>query len=200
TWARELVQAVDLRPPGAGETALLRAMLHHDAGSTDAARSELAAIERGQAPCHVTLTRVQAGVLGAEIEHRLGNAVRAHDRLMGALEAAEPEGLVRPFADRPVVGGLLRTGQGRFGRHEAFVRQVLARLPSEPAEADGTRLTAAELAVLRELPSMLSLQEIADAHSVSVNTVKSHLRAVYRKLGVSGRRGAVEVGRRRGLL
>ncbi|MBC7291740.1 MAG: hypothetical protein H5T83_10490, partial [Actinotalea sp.] len=53
TWARELVQAVDLRPPGAGETALLRAMLHHDAGSTDAARSELAAIERGQAPCHV---------------------------------------------------------------------------------------------------------------------------------------------------
>jgi LuxR family transcriptional regulator, maltose regulon positive regulatory protein len=35
---------------------------------------------------------------------------------------------------------------------------------------------------------------------VSVNTVKSHLRSIYRKLGVAGRREAVEAGRRRGLL
>lgn len=196
-WAKELVEAVSQRSPGPGETAYLRALLHHDAGSTDAARAELAAVERGQAPCHTLLTRVQAGLLGAEIEHGLGNAVRAHERLVAALEVAEPELMIRPFLDRPAIGALLRSGTGRFGRHEAFVARVLARMPAPTDDGEDAhgRLTATELAMLRELPSMLSLQEIADAHSVSVNTVKSHLRAVYRKLGVTGRRGAVEVGR-----
>jgi LuxR family transcriptional regulator, maltose regulon positive regulatory protein len=61
-------------------------------------------------------------------------------------------------------------------------------------------LTPGELAVLRELPSLLSLREIADARAVSVNTVKTHLRSIYRKLAVEGRREAVEAGRHRGLL
>jgi LuxR family maltose regulon positive regulatory protein len=39
-------------------------------------------------------------------------------------------------------------------------------------------------------------QEIADALYLSVNTVKTHLRAVYHKLGVSSRRAAVDRGRR----
>jgi LuxR family transcriptional regulator, maltose regulon positive regulatory protein len=47
---------------------------------------------------------------------------------------------------------------------------------------------------------LLSLPEIAAARAVSVNTVKTHLRSIYRKLGVEGRRAAVEIGRRRGLL
>jgi ATP/maltotriose-dependent transcriptional regulator MalT len=40
------------------------------------------------------------------------------------------------------------------------------------------------------LPSLLSIEEIAEDLSISVNTVKSHLRAVYLKLGVGGRRAA----------
>jgi LuxR family transcriptional regulator, maltose regulon positive regulatory protein len=54
--------------------------------------------------------------------------------------------------------------------------------------------------ILRDLPSLLSLREIAEARSISVNTVKSHLRAIYRKLDVDGRRSAVETARSRGLL
>lgn len=50
--------------------------------------------------------------------------------------------------------------------------------------------------MLRDLPSMLSLREIADAHVVSINTVKSHLKSVYRKLGVGSRREAVYLARR----
>jgi LuxR family maltose regulon positive regulatory protein len=51
-----------------------------------------------------------------------------------------------------------------------------------------------------ELPSMRTAEEIADSMFVSVNTVKTHLRGIYRKLGVSRRRDAVVVARQRGLI
>jgi LuxR family transcriptional regulator, maltose regulon positive regulatory protein len=54
--------------------------------------------------------------------------------------------------------------------------------------------------VLGLLPSLLSLDEIATDLTVSVNTVKSHVRSIYVKLGVSSRRMAVYSARERGLL
>jgi LuxR family maltose regulon positive regulatory protein len=54
--------------------------------------------------------------------------------------------------------------------------------------------------VLRFLPTMLKASEIADDLYVSVNTVKAHLRSVYRKLGVGTRREAVERAKAAGLL
>ena len=53
-------------------------------------------------------------------------------------------------------------------------------------------LTERELIVLHYLPTMLKAGEIASDLYVSVNTVKAHLRSMYRKLGVSNRREAVE--------
>ena len=61
-------------------------------------------------------------------------------------------------------------------------------------------LTDRELAVLAALPSMQSNAEIAAEYFVSVNTVKAHLKALYRKLGVGSRREAVRRGRELGLL
>ena len=55
-------------------------------------------------------------------------------------------------------------------------------------------LTDRELAVLQLLPSMMSNEEIATELFVSVNTVKVHLKSLYRKLGVSSRREAVMAG------
>ena len=55
-------------------------------------------------------------------------------------------------------------------------------------------------AVLRFLPTMMSNQEIAAELFVSVNTVKSHLKAIYRKLDVADRREAVRRARRLELL
>jgi LuxR family transcriptional regulator, maltose regulon positive regulatory protein len=201
-WAREFADAAVSRCPSPGEPRLLRAMLLHDAGSTDAARRDVDAITCGDAPCHLPTTEVIARVLAAELHSRLGHATRAHEQLVAALHEAEPIELVRPFLDSDVVHDLLVAGRGRFGRHEPFVQGLLAAAsPSTDAHpASGARLTAGELAVLRELPSLLTIPEIAEVRCVSVNTVKTHLRAVYRKLDVTGRREAVEVARRRGLL
>ena len=56
-------------------------------------------------------------------------------------------------------------------------------------------LTERERDVLRFLPSRLTVREIADELYVSVNTLKFHLRIIYRKLGVTSRAEAAEVAR-----
>jgi LuxR family maltose regulon positive regulatory protein len=61
-------------------------------------------------------------------------------------------------------------------------------------------LSARELAVLRYLPTMLTSQEIAGELFVSLNTVKSHLKNIYRKLDADGRRQAVRRARELGLV
>jgi DNA-binding NarL/FixJ family response regulator len=79
----------------------------------------------------------------------------------------------------------------------------------DPAHTTGTSrsplarppmLSERELEVLRYAPSVLSAAQIGTELFVSVNTVKAHLRSIYRKLGVTRRRDAVIVARRRGLL
>lgn len=61
-------------------------------------------------------------------------------------------------------------------------------------------LTEREREILAYVPSMLSAAEIGEELYISVNTVKAHLRSIYRKLGVSRRREAVIQARRHGLL
>jgi LuxR family transcriptional regulator, maltose regulon positive regulatory protein len=65
-----------------------------------------------------------------------------------------------------------------------------------PSEA----LTLRELEIVRELPTMSTVEEIASALFVSANTVKTHVRSVYQKLGVTSRRDAVAEARRLGLI
>ena len=54
--------------------------------------------------------------------------------------------------------------------------------------------------MLRYLASRLSYAEMAGELFISVNTLKTHLKAVYRKLGVATRAEAVAAARRSGLL
>ena len=78
--------------------------------------------------------------------------------------------------------------------------QTLERPVAEyPRAASDEPLTPRERVVLRCLDGTLSLSEIGKKMYVSPNTVKTHTRAIYRKLGVSSRREAVARGRRLGL-
>ena len=61
-------------------------------------------------------------------------------------------------------------------------------------------LSQRERAVLRYLPTMLTFVEIGSELYISVNTTKSHVRNIYRKLGVVGRRDAVRRARQLQLL
>jgi LuxR family maltose regulon positive regulatory protein len=70
----------------------------------------------------------------------------------------------------------------------------------DTAEALHEPLTGRELDVLRLLPSALSIQEIAAELYLTGNTVKTHARSIYRKLGAHSRADAVLVARSRSLL
>jgi LuxR family maltose regulon positive regulatory protein len=61
-------------------------------------------------------------------------------------------------------------------------------------------LTRREIDVLRELPSLMTVEEIAAQHVVSVNTIRTQMRSLYQKLGVRNRRDAVRRGRELGVL
>jgi len=148
--------------------------------------------------------RVTALLAGVVAARRSGTDAEAAKLLEEALALAEPHDLYRPFLDAggavhsaiallvapasPVAGFAARV-------HERFVTQPSSRAAgSGPAEHEASALTASELAVLRLLRSYMSNQDIADTLFLSVNTVKTHLRSVYYKLGVSSRREAVERG------
>ena len=90
--------------------------------------------------------------------------------------------------------------------HRALVAELIAALERRSASTELTLpellepLSDREQAVLRYLPTMMSNAEIASELFLSVNTVKTHLKAIYRKLGATRRRDAVERARRVELL
>ena len=84
--------------------------------------------------------------------------------------------------------------------HERFAlvrSRLAAALDADPA---GNHLTERELDVLGLLPGTLSISEIAHQLYLSPNTVKTHTRAIYRKLGASSRDEAVRIARGRRLV
>jgi LuxR family maltose regulon positive regulatory protein len=149
--------------------------------------------------------QVSVLVTAAVAQRRLGQADQAADQLGYALALAEPHGMYRPFLDggapvRSALTVLIRpANQGA-----ATAAKILQRFDTRSARS-GTQpavvpLTSSELAVLRFLPSHMTNQEIAEALFLSINTVKTHLRSVYRKLGVTTRRQAIYTAGRLGLL
>ncbi len=104
----------------------------------------------------------------------------------GRLQAAEAD-----LADAR--GELAELTDG--GRIGALVDDVAGELAAISARVGGGEVvdppTKAELAVLRLLATNLSTREIGEQLHLSSNTVKSHLRALYRKLGVGNRSDAV---------
>jgi LuxR family maltose regulon positive regulatory protein len=124
----------------------------------------------------------QAMVELAGVRHARGDTDGAHTSVEGARR------LIATFADPGMLGSLL-------DRTERAVGRPIRRRPSA-AEA----LTDRELVVLRLLATTLSQPEIAHELYVSVNTVRTHIQGIYRKLGVASRQAAVAAAREHELL
>jgi LuxR family maltose regulon positive regulatory protein len=104
---------------------------------------------------------------------------------------------LRPLlAGGPAVRDLLARQIGSFGSGDAAAARVLQVRGA--ADRFGGVFTGRERDVLGLLSSPQSLREIAAELGVAPSTVKTHVRAIYIKLGVSSRRAAVAAGRRRG--
>jgi DNA-binding CsgD family transcriptional regulator len=109
--------------------------------------------------------------------------------------------VLRPFV---LAGAAVRElfvhQMGSVGDAELVAEATLGALRRTQDPAAVRLLSAREVDVLSLLPTLLSMEEIADELDITINTVKSHSRAIYTKLGVSSRRGAVVAAHERGLL
>jgi len=141
-----------------------------------------------------------------------GAVERALDVLERALSLGEPSGYVRTFVDEGgAMADLLREAASQ-GIPLDYVNKLLAafeaaehgsleqRGPPREAQPSTETLSERELEVLRLLNTSLSSTEMADELVVSVNTVRTHIRSIYSKLGVHSRYEAVARARELNLI
>ena len=143
--------------------------------------------------------RLQVLVLEALALQSQGAQDQAGQRLGEALALAAPEGFIRIFVDEgPPMAALLRAAT-QHGTTPNYVHQLLAAL-GKLREAEGRTpgtprliepLSERERDVLRLLSSELTGPEMARELMVSLNTLRTHTKNIYTKLGVNSRRAAV---------
>ena len=175
-------------------------------GDPHAAIAALAPVIDGSAPVTNPGWVVRALLLDAIARDATGDAEGADLALERALDLVEPDGAVLPFLIYPAPR-LLERHSGRRTAHAALVSEILSllagqtpRTMSRDAERLQEPLSDSEKRILRYLPTNLSVPEIADQTYLSVNTVKTHMRHLYGKLGAHSRGQAVERARSLALL
>ncbi|MQY02113.1 HTH-type transcriptional regulator MalT [Actinomadura sp. RB68] len=154
-----------------------------------------------------TALRVDAWMLDAGLSYRRGDRSRGRRSLTRALRLAAREEIRRPFGMsrawlRPVLLADRELAQPYRRLLEPLHLTPAAgagpRLLDEPTPVE--RLSSRESDVLRRLEQMMTTEEIAADLHLSVNTVKTHLKSIYRKLSVTRRAEAVRRARRLSLL
>jgi LuxR family maltose regulon positive regulatory protein len=156
---------------------------------------------------------LEAGVLEALIQQAQGHGEQALRTLKQVLRLAEPQGYVRLFVEKgPPMTQLLHQVAASGGASPYLARLLeAAGVPgSEKKDTHFPQSAAAfpwleglserEVEVLRLLASGASNTEMAQALVVSTNTVRTHLRHIYDKLGASNRTQAVARARELHLL
>jgi LuxR family transcriptional regulator, maltose regulon positive regulatory protein len=153
------------------------------------------------------VSRTEAWAIAAIARDELHDEPGALRAIERALDLAEPRGYASSIIRHgPPVRSLLRRRIAQGTAHRAFAGDLLSALDEQPGSGRPNGdpllepLSDRELTVLRFLPTLMSNAEIASEMFVSVNTVKTHLKHIYRKLGVSERRDAVRRGRELHLL
>jgi LuxR family maltose regulon positive regulatory protein len=162
---------------------------------------------------------VEIGILQTLAMLRQGQRQEASESLERAVTLAEAGGWIRPFveagtemqallqsleptaAGRPFVTGILATLDREVEpRAEPSPESIAAKADSPKQHRAAADLTSRELDVLELLAERLQDKEIAARLYITTHTVNHHLKRIYRKLGVSGRRQAVRHATEHGIL
>jgi LuxR family maltose regulon positive regulatory protein len=204
--ARMALAALDDRQAAVGEIRNAAAVIRLAEQDPAGARRELQAVLDGTAPVNLSLTRVETHLLDALACRDLGDERAARAAVERALNLAEPDRLILPFA---MTGAweLLEALPPQGTSHAALVSDILDAVhggapagAGQPGPGPAEDLSPSELRVLRYLPTNLTRPEIAGELSVSLNTVNTHIRRIYAKLGATDRSSAVQRGRELRLL
>jgi LuxR family transcriptional regulator, maltose regulon positive regulatory protein len=173
------------------------------AGDSESARRALAALVAADSSAPDQI-RVQAWLMDAQLSYFEGDTARSRKSLASALRMAEREQLRLPFvAERSWLGPLLRHDPELAAAHRGLLAPALGheQLPPPRRASDQAtvlvveQLTDREREVLMHFSGMMTTAEVASEMYISVNTVKTHLRNIYRKLATDHRRDAVRRAR-----
>ncbi len=185
-------------------TAVVTAKLRLADGAAADAAAAVGPYATGRAA--TSIWAVEACLLHARALRTLGNRVASEHFLERALRLASAEGLRQPFlANAALVHDMLVSHLAGGTGYPTTIAELtgavagVATTGPAPSRTDVDPLTERELTVLRHLRSMMSTAEIASMLCVSTNTVKTHVKNVYRKLDVSRRRDAVRRAQEVGL-
>jgi LuxR family maltose regulon positive regulatory protein len=214
TGVAGLLDGVAGERPAAEAVVLARLRLAR--GDQAAAAGILTPLHGGQAPALGTATLIEAWLLDAVAHRRLGDHAAAAESLERALALAAPEGYRQVFVQggapvRALLADHLHHGTAHRALVEALLEGLLSQVTGPRASVGGggspstlpvlvESLSEREHVVLRYLPSMLSAGEIAAELYVSVNTLKTHIKSIYRKLDANRRWDAVRRARQLHLL
>jgi LuxR family maltose regulon positive regulatory protein len=153
---------------------------------------------------------LEGWLIDARLSYESGDGARGHRSLERALQLAEPEQVRLPFArERGWLRPTLRRDPGLVRRYGHLLEEDLQNLGAAPVplpRADEPPLlligplSEREREVLERLAVMLSTAEIATEMYISVNTVKTHLKSIYRKLAANHRGEAVRRARKLNLI
>jgi LuxR family maltose regulon positive regulatory protein len=205
--AERTLDGLDDRHRDRGDIRITTAMLRLAQDDPHAAAAALAPVLDRSAPLVWPAWQAQAFLLEAIARDALGDADAADQALEHALDLSEPDGVLLWFSIHPVLGLLERLARRRRTSHAALIAEIQSLaagdrsvpLPAGPQPLCEPLLES-EIRVLHYLPTNLTVPEIARELSVSRNTVKTHVRNVYAKLGTHRRAEAVTRARELGLL
>jgi LuxR family maltose regulon positive regulatory protein len=203
--ARALLAGFAIEPERMGAIYNARAVICLVDGDPAAALDVLRGV-RDITPPVEPFTLVEAHLLAGAAHLRLGDRNAAAAAAEAALATAEPDRLMFPFA-MAEAADLLDALPQHETAHAALLSDIVDLLRGESAPssdreplAQSDELSPSELRVLGYLPTNLTRTEIAQALHVSINTVNTHIRNVYAKLGARDRSAAVHRARQLRLL
>ena len=196
-----------------GDIRLALAALRIAQDDPHAATAALAPVLSGAAPVPPTTWLAHAWLLEAIARDALGDPAAARDAMRRALDTAEPDRALTAFLLHPPAWELFDRYAPDRSEQAALVAEIRSQLAAEPklgAHGGSPRpadsfglvdpLSQSEIRMLRYLATNLSTPEIARELSLSVHTIRTHIRHLFAKLGAHGRTEAVARARALGLL